>query len=82
MLDILLEEADVVKALASDNKPEVMEGYVAEKLRINPPIQGVCREAKVNDTVGSTSLNPGDSNVRYSIFCLDNDFYDPLGPRV
>ena len=92
MLNILLEKADVVRALTSDNKPEVLEGYVAEMLRVDPPIQGVYREAKVNETVGSTRLNPGDlvycdlasanMNVSYSIFCLDNDFYGPLGPCV
>jgi len=60
MLNILLDQADVVRALTSDNKPEVLEGYVAEMLRIDPPIQGVYREAKVNETVGSAPLNPGD----------------------
>lgn len=85
MLNYLLDQTEVAQALISTDKPEVLEAYVTEILRIDPPIQGVYREAKVNETVGSTSLNPGDlvycdvagasMNVSSSIFYLDNDFY-------
>jgi hypothetical protein len=60
MLHILLDQTDVAQALISANKPEVLEGYIAEMLRVDPPIQGVYREAKTNEAVGSTPLNPGD----------------------
>ena len=42
------------------DKAEVLEGYVTEMLRVDPPIQGVYREAKANEIVGSTSINAGD----------------------
>jgi len=60
MLNILLDQQDVAKALISADKADVLEGYVSEMLRIDPPIQGVYREAKVNETVHSASLNAGD----------------------
>ena len=58
--DVPLEDsktAKAYKALISANKADALEGYVAEMLRIDPPIQGVYRQARVNETVGSTSLN-------------------------
>ena len=89
MLNILLDQSDVAKALISADKAEVLEGYVAEMLRIDPPIQGVYRQARVNETVGPTSLDAGElvycdiasanMNVSYRTFHLDNDFYSLLG---
>ena len=60
MLNILLDQSDVARALVATDKADVLEGYVTEMLRIDPPIQGVYREAKADETVGSTSLNAGD----------------------
>ena len=60
MLNILLEQSDVAEALVTTDKADVLEGYVAEMLRIDPPIQGVYREARANEMVGSTSLSAGD----------------------
>ena len=41
------------------DKAGVLEGYVIKVLRIGPPAQGIYREAKTNEAVGSTSLNAG-----------------------
>lgn len=60
MVNILLEQSDVAQALVATDKVDVLQGYVTEMLRIDPPIQGVFREAKGNETVGSTSINAGD----------------------
>lgn len=60
MLNILLDQADVTKALMGASEADVLEGYVTEMLRIDPPIQGIYREAKANEVVGSTSITAGD----------------------
>jgi len=59
-LNILLDQSGVTEKLVKSDDAEVLEGYVAEILRLDPPIQGVYREAKANETVGSTSLSAGD----------------------
>ena len=61
-------------------------------LRIDPPVQGAYHEVKANETVGSTSLNPGDLvyadiasakvNVSWRVPRLDNSSYGRLGARV
>ena len=60
MLNILLDQADVTKALMGTSEADVLEGYVTEMLRIDPPVQGIYREAKANEVVGSTSISAGD----------------------
>jgi len=60
MINILLDQSDVAEALMATNKADVLEGYVIEMLRIDPPVQGIYREATAGETVGSTSINPGD----------------------
>lgn len=60
MLNILLEQTDVAQAFANNDKTEILEGYVTEMLRIDPPLQGIYREAKANEVVGTTSVNAGD----------------------
>lgn len=60
MLNILLDQADVAKALVTANKDEVLEGYVTEMLRIDPAIHGIYREAKANEVVDSASVKAGD----------------------
>jgi len=65
-----------------------LEGYAAGMLRLDPPIQGGCREVKADETVGSTSLSAGDlvyanivsANVNASsrVFRLGNSSYDSL----
>jgi len=54
-LNILLDRSDITQALATTDKADISEGYVAEILRLDPLVQGVYREAKANETVGSTS---------------------------
>ena len=91
-LNILLKESDVAKTLVTTDKTEILEGYISEVLRLDPPIQGVYREAKANETVGSTSISAGDlvyvniasanMNVRSRIFCLDSSPYNRLGACV
>jgi hypothetical protein len=60
MLNILLDQTDVTKALMGASDANVLEAYVTEMLRIDPPIQGIYREAKTNEVVGSTSVTAGD----------------------
>jgi len=60
MINILLEQSDVAQALMTTDEADVLEGYVAEMLRIDPPVQGVYREAKANETIGLTSIDAGD----------------------
>lgn len=60
MLTILIDQSDVAKNLMTAKHPEVLEGYVTEMLRIDPPIQGTYREAKANETIGSTTIKAGD----------------------
>lgn len=60
MINILLDQSDVAKALIATDKADVLEGYVTEMLRIDPPVQGIYREAKANETVGSTSISAGE----------------------
>lgn len=60
MTNILLDQSHVARALVATDKADVLEGYVAEMLRIDPPVQGIYREATANETVGSTSINAGD----------------------
>ena len=60
MTNIILEQSDVAHVLVTENKVDVLEGYVSEMLRIDPPVQGIYREARANETVGSTSINAGD----------------------
>ena len=59
-LNILLDQSDVAQALIAADKPEVLEGYVAEMLRIDPPVEGTYRVARANEVVGSTTLKVGD----------------------
>ena len=59
-LNILLDQSDVAQALIAADKPEVLEGYVTEILRIDPPVEGIYREARANEVVGSTTLKTGD----------------------
>jgi len=60
MINILLDQTDVAQALLDADKADKLEGYVTEMLRIDPPIQGVYRESKANETVGSTSITTGE----------------------
>jgi cytochrome P450 len=60
MLNILLDQPEVVKGLLAADKDEVLEGYVTEMLRIDPPLQGIYREARANEAVGTTSVKAGD----------------------
>jgi len=88
MVNILLDQSDVVKALVDNDKADVLEGYVTEMLRVDPPVQGVYREAKASETVGSTSVNAGDlvylnissanMNVSSRVLCFGNDFSLPF----
>ena len=59
-LNILLDQPDVARALIAADKPEVLEGYVTEMLRIDPPVEGTYRVAGANEVVGSTTLKIGD----------------------
>ena len=91
MLNILLDQADVAKALVTANKDEVLEGYVTEMLRIDPAIHGIYREAKANEVVDSASVKAGDllyldiaaanKNVSPSffLFYLANDSHGTSG---
>ena len=60
MLKILLEQNEVVNAFLQESNAEILEGYVTEMLRLDPPLQGIYREAKANEVVGSTSVKAGD----------------------
>jgi len=60
MLNILLDQSDIAQALISADSADVLEGYVIEMLRIDPPIQGIYREAKANEVIGSTSIKASD----------------------
>jgi len=60
MINIFLDRSDIALALMATDEADVLEGYVIEMLRIDPPVQGVYREAKANETVGSTSISAGD----------------------
>ena len=60
MLNILLDRPEVAQAFIAANKAEVVEGYVAEMLRIDPPVPGVYRTAKTSEVVGSASVEDGD----------------------
>lgn len=92
MLNILLDQSEVAHALVAAKADDVLEGYVTEMLRLDPPIQGVYREAKANETVGSTSLDAGqlvyldiaaaNANVGSRVFCSDNKSDSRLGEGV
>lgn len=60
MLNILLEQNEVVNAFLQESNAEILEGYVTEMLRLDPPLQGIYREARANEVVGSTSVKAGD----------------------
>ena len=60
MLNIILDQPQVAQALLTADKDDVLEGYVTEMLRIDPPIQGIYREAKAAELVGSTSIKAQD----------------------
>ena len=60
MLNILLDQTPVAQAILAADKDDVLEGYVTEMLRIDPPLQGIYCEAKANEVVGSTSVKTGD----------------------
>ena len=60
MFNILLDRPEVAQAFITANKAEVVEGYVAEMLRIDPPVQGVYRTARASEAVGSTSVKDDD----------------------
>lgn len=88
MINILLEQSSVAHELVTTDKAEVLEGYVTEMLRIDPPVQGVYREAKANETIGSTSINAGDLiyldvasanlNVSFQASCCSTVFLSPF----
>lgn len=59
MLNILLDQTPVAQAILASNKDGILEGYVTEMLRIDPPLQGVYCEAKASEVVGSTSVKAG-----------------------
>ena len=92
MVNILLDQSEVVRALMATDKAEVLEGYVTEMLRLDPPIQGAYREAKVNETVGSTALIAGDlvyvdiasanMNVSPGVSRLDGNSHSRLGACI
>lgn len=60
MLNILLDQSDVARALVTTKEDDILEGYVAEMLRVDPPIQGIYRVAKATETIGSTTVNADD----------------------
>ena len=60
MINILLDQSDVAHALVTTDKADVLEGYVTEMLRVDPPVQGIYREAKANETIDSIPINTGD----------------------
>ena len=60
VLNSLLDRPEVAQAFITANKAEVVEGYVSEMLRIDPPVPGVYRTAKASEVVGSTSVKDGD----------------------
>lgn len=92
MVNILLDQSDIAHALVTTDKADELEGYVTEMLRIDPPIQGVYRQAKGSETIGSTSINTGELvyldissanlNVGSQIFRPDCDSHDCLGACI
>jgi hypothetical protein len=60
MVNILLDQPEVVKNLLATDKDDVLDGYVTEMLRIDPPLQGIYREARADETVGTTAVKGGD----------------------
>lgn len=57
MVNWLLDDPSVSRGLASDGDDEyILQGYVSEVLRIDPPVQGIYREVKSNGTVGTQFL--------------------------
>ena len=92
MINILLDQSDVARALVTTDKADVLEGYVTEMLRLDPPVQGIYREATANETVGSTSISAGDliyldvssasKNVSFEARRLYKVSHRHLGARV
>ena len=92
MINILLDESDVAQALVATDKAHELEGYVTELLRLDPPVQGVYREATANETIGSTTINAGDlvyvdvssagQNVSSAVPCLYKVSHCHLGACV
>ena len=80
MVNILLDQSEVARALIATDKADVLEGYITEMLRLDPPIQGAYREARANETVGSTSLNAGD--LVYVDIASANMNVSPGAPRL
>jgi cytochrome P450 len=60
MLNILLDQTSVAQAILAADKDDILEGYVTEMLRIDPPLQGIYTEAKASEVVGSTTIKAGD----------------------
>jgi len=87
MLNILLDQSDVAQAFVATSEATVLEGYVTEMLRLDPPVQGVYREAKADETVDSASVNAGDlvyvdiasagMNVSPQVFLYRQHFLQP-----
>lgn len=59
-INILLDRPDIAKTLVAIDKTDVLEGYVAEMLRVDAPVRRIYRKAKPSITVGSISVNVGD----------------------
>jgi len=60
MVNICFNKPDVAQAFRNNDKADVLEGHVIDMLRVDPPIQGIYREAKASETIGKTSVNVGD----------------------
>jgi len=59
MIDLLLEDPNIQTVLAGSagaKDDATLEGYIAEVFRINPPVQGTYRHAKVAEAVGAASV--------------------------
>jgi len=57
MVNLLLDDANISKALAGDAKDDsILRGYISEVLRIDPPVQGLYRHVKDDEVVGEQSL--------------------------
>lgn len=60
MINILLDQPETAKFFVDSDEASDLEGYVTQILRVDPPVQGVYREAKANETIGSKPVNARD----------------------
>jgi len=63
MVNLLLEDPNIQTVLAGSagaKDDATLEGYISEVFRINPPVQGTYRQAKVSEAVGATSVTQND----------------------